>query len=211
MDFRQNIENFMTENNILFTLCSNTNLHSYELVDKQHLPGLISFVKNDPTLRFTILTDLFAADFINIPLWKRASEESNREKRFEVVYSLLSLKLNQRLILKISLAENETPHTISDIYQAANWYEREIYDMFGIEFANSPDMRRILTDYGFHGHPLRKDFPLTGHLQVKYDSKLEQVVYEPVALEQEFRNFDFASPWSGPGANILPGDEKATK
>lgn len=199
MDFRQNIENFMTENNILFTLCSNTNLHSYELIDKQHLPGLIRFIKNDPNLRFTILTDLFAADFIN------------RAKRFEVVYSLLSLKLNQRIVLKISLSENETPHTISDIYQAANWYEREIYDMFGIEFVNSPDMRRILTDYGFQGHPLRKDFPLTGHLQVKYDSNLEQVVYEPVALEQEFRNFDFASPWSGPGANILPGDEKATK
>lgn len=199
MDFRQNIENFMTENNILFMPCEHTNLYSYELVDQRHLPGLINFVKNDPDLRFTVLTDLFAADFIN------------REKRFEVVYSLLSLKLNQRIIFKISLSENEKPHTISDIYQAANWYEREIYDMFGIEFVNSPDMRRILTDYGFKGHPLRKDFPLTGHLQVKYDSKLEKVVYEPVSLEQEFRNFDFASPWSGPSANILPGDEKANK
>lgn len=199
MDFRQNIENFMTENNILFVSCSNGNLPCYKLVDKQNLPSLLRFAKNDLNLRFTILTDLFAADFIN------------KEKRFEVVYSLLSLKLNQRIIFKIALSEGEKPHTVSDIYKAANWYEREIYDMFGVEFANSPDMRRILTDYGFKGHPLRKDFPLTGHLQVKYDTKLEKVVYEPVYLEQEFRNFDFASPWEGPNANILPGDEKANK
>jgi NADH-quinone oxidoreductase subunit C len=199
MDFRQNIENFMTENNILFTFYSNSNLQCYELGDKQYLPSLINFVKNDPHLRFTILTDLFAADFIN------------RKKRFEVVYSLLSLKLNQRIIFKVFLSENETLSSISNIYQAANWYEREVYDMFGVEFDNSPDMRRILTDYGFKGHPLRKDFPLAGHLQVKYDSKLEKVVYEPVSLEQEFRNFDFASPWGGPSTNILPGDEKASK
>ncbi|MCP5369722.1 MAG: NADH-quinone oxidoreductase subunit C [Rickettsiaceae bacterium] len=199
MDFRRYIENFMAENNILFTCCENTNLFGYKLASPQSIPLIIDFVKNDLNLRFAVLTDLFGADFID------------REKRFEIVYNLLSLKLNQRIIFKIYLSEQEKIQSITNIYPAASWYEREIYDMFGVEFENSSDMRRILTDYGFQGHPLRKDFPLTGHLQVKYDTQLEKVVYEPVSLEQEFRNFDFTSPWTGPNINVLPGDEKANK
>jgi NADH-quinone oxidoreductase subunit C len=159
---------------------------------------LLSFVKESPDLRFTILTDLFAADF------------PDRLKRFEVVYNLLSLKLNRRLLFKIEVTEEEPVPSTTQIFNAACWYEREAYDMFGINFSGSHDLRRILTDYGFIGHPLRKDFPLTGHLQVKYDQSLEQIIYEPVQLEQEFRMFDFLSPWKGPDY-VLPGDEKATK
>jgi NADH-quinone oxidoreductase subunit C len=160
---------------------------------------VLEFLKHHKELRFTVLTDLFAADF------------PERDKRFEVVYSLLSLKLNKRVLLKIDVAEDDPVHSITSIYSAACWYEREIFDMFGIEFKDAPDLRRILTDYGFKGHPLRKDFPLTGHVQVRYDETLEKVIYEPVLLEQEFRNFDFTSPWHGSRENILPGDEKATK
>jgi len=170
----------------------------YRVQNKDLLP-ILKFVKENKDLRFTILTDLFAADF------------PARDKRFELIYSLLSLKLNKRLLFKIELEENEKAESATPVYSAACWYEREAFDMFGIEFDNSPDMRRILTDYGFKGHPLRKEFPLTGHLQVKYDDGLEKVIYEPVLLEQEFRNFDFASPWNGPEGYKLPGDEKATK
>ena len=127
------------------------------------------------------------------------------------MYSLLSLKLNNRILLKIEVLEDEPVSSVTSLFSAACWYEREAFDMFGIIFDGSHDMRRILTDYGFKGHPLRKDFPLTGHVQVEYDEDLEQVVYEPVVLEQEFRNFDFVSPWKGPGEYALPGDEKATK
>ena len=129
--------------------------------------------------------------------------------RFEVVYSFLSLKLNKRLLFKIESGEEHQIPSVVSLYSAACWYEREAFDMFGISFDGCPDMRRILTDYGFKGHPLRKAFPITGHLQVKYDKKLEKVIYEPVLLEQEFRNFDFASPWQGPRGYKLPGDEKA--
>ncbi len=165
----------------------------------EHIAKLLRFVKENKDLRFTVLTDLFAADFLE------------KNKRFEVVYSLLSLKLNKRLMFKTALAEKEQIDSVTKIFSAACWYEREIFDMYGIEFKNSPDMRRILTDYGFTGHPLRKDFPLSGHLQVKYDEKEEKVVYEPVNLEQEYRDFDFVSEWEGPGEYKLPGDEKATK
>lgn len=170
----------------------------YKIALKGLIP-LIKFLKEDKKLRFTILTDLFAADF------------PERAKRFEVAYNLLSLQLNKRILLKIEVSEEESVPTLTTIYNAACWYEREIFDMFGIDFKGSPDLRRILTDYGFKGHPLRKDFPVTGHVQVKYDEKLEKVIYEPVELEQEFRNFDFVSPWQGPGEYVLPGDEKAGK
>jgi NADH-quinone oxidoreductase subunit C len=169
-------------------------------VDKNLLPQILKELKNAQYLRFTILSDLFASDF------------PARQKRFEVVYNLLSLKLNIRLIIKVNLADQETISSVHDIFSVANWYEREILDMFGIEFENHPNLCRILTDYGFVGHPLRKDFPLTGYMQVKYDSHLEQVVYEPVNLEQEYRRFDFTSPWQGPQhrSSALPGDEKSS-
>lgn len=163
------------------------------------LKQLLSFVKNDKQMRFTILTDLFGADF------------PARKDRFEIVYSLLSLQLNRRLLIKTNVEEKEPVPSVTEIYDAACWYEREVFDMYGVNFTDNPDLRRILTDYGFKGHPLRKDFPVTGHVEMRYDEKLEKVIYEPVTLDQEFRNFDFASPWQGPGKYTLPGDEKATK
>ena len=167
-------------------------------INKSEVIGLLSFLKESEDLRFTILTDLFAADF------------PQRSKRFEVVYNLLSLKLNQRFLVKVDLDEEESVPSATKLFSAACWYEREVYDMYGIHFDDTHDLRRILTDYGFVGHPLRKDFPVTGHLEVKYDEKLEKVIYQPVVLDLEFRMFDFLSPWRG-SDYILPGDEKAKK
>jgi NADH-quinone oxidoreductase subunit C len=168
----------------------------YKISAKDLVP-FIEFLQTNKDLRFTVLTDLFASDF------------PERPKRFEVVYSLLSLKQNMRILIKIEVDETESVQSLTGVYHAACWYEREVFDMFGIDFKGTHDLRRILTDYGFKGHPLRKDFPVTGHVQVKYDEKLEKVIYEPVELEQEFRNFDFVSPWAGPSEYVLPGDEKA--
>jgi NADH-quinone oxidoreductase subunit C len=168
---------------------------------KSDLTSLLPFllaIKQSEDLRFSILTDLFAADFLERP------------KRFEVVYNLLSLKLNERVIIKIAAEENELVPSITNIFSAAGWYEREVYDMYGVNFAGSADLRRILTDYDFVGHPLRKDFPLTGYLQVKYDEVLKKVVYEPVKLDQPYREFDFSSNWTSP-IYQLAGDEKASK
>ena len=198
MEYSNVIDKFIENNKIDTTPILLENFLAYKVASNNLLP-LLKFVKEHQDLRFTILTDLFAADF------------PSRKKRFEVVYSLLSLKLNKRLLLKIEVDEDEPATSVTSLYEAACWYEREAFDMFGIVFSGCPDMRRILTDYGFVGHPLRKDFPLTGHLQVRYDDKLEKVIYEPVLLEQEFRNFDFSSPWQGPKGYKLPGDEKATK
>jgi len=158
---------------------------------------VLSALKQDANFRFTILTDLFVADF------------PSRSKRFEVVYNLLSLKLDTRVAIKVQLKDKESIPSISSVFSAANWYEREAFDLFGIIFDNHPNLIRILTDYGFEGHPLRKNFPLSGYNQVKYDEKQERVIYEPLDLEQEFRSFDFSSPWQGPD-NTLPGDEKAS-
>lgn len=165
----------------------------------EKIPVILQALRDSEHLRFTILTDLFGADF------------PERERRFEIVYSLLSLKLNMRIIIKTSVADGQELKSISNIFSAAIWYEREIYDMFGVTFEGSPDMRRILTDYGFVGHPLRKDFPVTGHVQARYDTDLEKVIYEPVSLQQEFRDFDFMSPWVATSNSLLPGDEKASK
>jgi NADH-quinone oxidoreductase subunit C len=131
-----------------------------------------------------------------------------REKRFDVVYHLLSLKNNRRIRVKIQAGEDETVPSSVGVYPAANWFERETFDMYGIAFGDHPDLRRILTDYGFSGYPLRKDFPLTGFVELRYDDELKRVVYQPVQLVQEFRDFDFMSPWEG-APHILPGDEKA--
>ncbi len=198
MSFNQTIEKFAKSRKIDLTELVIDGFVGYE-IDSRHLLTILDYIKEDNALKFTILTDLFGADF------------PENDKRFEIVYSLLSLKLNKRLILKITVDENSKVPSIVSVFNAACWYEREIFDMFGVEFDGNPDLRRILTDYGFVGHPLRKDFPVTGHVQVKYDPRLEKVVYESVLLEQEFRNFDFSSPWNGPGNVVLPGDEKATK
>lgn len=188
--------------------CKDNNIQQLERVHVANIAGIkthkdnlipiLSFLINAPELRFTVLTDLFAADF------------PSRTRRFEVVYNLLSLEYNRRLLIKLEVMDDEEVPTITQIFKAAGWYEREVYDMYGIKFAGNLDMRRILTDYGFVGYPLRKDFPLSGHLQVKYDEELQKVIYEPVSLEQEFRSFDFTSPWQGPNI-LLPGDEKASK
>ena len=131
-----------------------------------------------------------------------------REKRFDVVYHLLSLTKNRRIRVKLQIGEDAAVPTAVRVYPAANWFEREIFDMYGVPFADHPDLRRILTDYGFSGYPLRKDFPLTGYVELRYDDELKRVVYQPVQLVQEFRDFDFMSPWEG-APHILPGDEKA--
>ncbi len=135
----------------------------------------------------------------------------DREERFEVVYHLLSMTRNARLRVKVSTDETRPVPSVISAYPAANWFEREAYDMYGMLFSGHPDMRRLLTDYGFEGHPLRKDFPMTGYVEVRYDEAEKRVVYEPVKLNQEFRNFDFLSPWEGADypAPVLPGDEKA--
>jgi len=135
----------------------------------------------------------------------------DRAERFEVVYHLLSLTRNARLRVKVATDEVKPVPTLVDVYPAANWFERETYDMYGVIFEGHPDMRRLLTDYGFEGHPLRKDFPMTGYVEVRYDEEQKRVVYEPVKLTQEFRSFDFLSPWEGAEypAPVLPGDEKA--
>jgi NADH-quinone oxidoreductase subunit C len=133
----------------------------------------------------------------------------DRPERFEVVYNLLSLKYNWRLRVKIETNENVPVASVASIYSTAVWFERECWDLFGIAFAGNPDMRRLLNDYDFEGHPLRKDFPLSGYVEVRYDDELKRIVYEPVKLTQDFRNFDFLSPWEGMTDVLLPGDEKA--
>ena len=145
---------------------------------------------------FKILVDLCGVD------WPQ------RAKRFDVVYHLLSLRHNSRIRVKVRTDETTPVPSIIEVFPAANWYERETYDLYGILFSGHPDLRRLLTDYGFEGHPLRKDFPLTGFVEVRYDQDEARVVYEPVKLTQEFRNFDFLSPWEGTDY-VLPGDEKA--
>ncbi len=154
------------------------------------------FLRDDPRCQFVNITDICGVD------WPA------REQRFDVVYHLLSPKKNLRVRLKLMTDESSPVPSLCEIFPGANWYEREAYDLYGILFTGHPELRRILTDYGFDGHPLRKDFPLTGFLEVRWDDELKRVVYEPVKLAQEFRNFDFLSPWEGTDY-LLPGDEKA--
>ncbi len=159
------------------------------------LEGLVEFLKSDPACRFTTLVDITAIDY------------PARSARFEMIYHFLSMYKNHRIRLKVAIAADDMVPSIHAVHPSANWFEREVFDMFGILFSGHPDLRRILTDYGFRGHPLRKDFPTTGYTEVRYDDVQKRVVYEPVSLVQEYRQFDFMSPWEG--ANyILPGDEK---
>ena len=156
----------------------------------------VEFLKNDQSCRFSSLVDITAVDY------------PGRAKRFDVVYHFLSMYTNQRIRLRVSIREEDMVPSIVDVHPSANWFEREVFDMFGILFTGHPDLRRILTDYGFRGYPLRKDFPTTGYTEVRYDEAQKRVVYEPVKLVQEYRQFDFMSPWEG-AEYILPGDDKA--
>ena len=160
-----------------------------------NIVGLIEFLKSDRSCRFSSLVDITAVDY------------PGREKRFEVVYHLLSMYENHRVRLRMSVREEDMVASIIEVHPSANWFEREVFDMFGILFTGHPDLRRLLTDYGFRGHPLRKDFPTTGYTELRYDEAEKRVVYEPVSLVQEYRQFDFMSPWEG-AKYVLPGDEK---
>jgi len=165
-------------------------------VEPDRVVEVLRFLRDDPECRFVCFTDICGADY------------PQRARRFDVVYHLLSPYKNQRIRVKIDAdAYSPVPSAI-DVFPAADWFEREVFDLYGVLFSDHPDLRRILTDYGFSGHPLRKDFPLTGHVEVRYDDQAKRVVYEPVKLVQEFRSFDYLSPWEGTDY-ILPGDEKA--
>ena len=157
---------------------------------------VVTFLRDDERCQFWNFIDVTAID------WPA------REKRFDVVYHFLSPKLNRRVRVKIAVDEDAQVPSITPVFPGADWFEREAYDLYGVLFVGHPDMRRLLTDYGFEGHPLRKDFPLSGFVEVRYDDEQKRVVYEPVRLNQEFRTFDFLSPWEGPNY-VLPGDEKA--
>jgi NADH-quinone oxidoreductase subunit C len=156
---------------------------------------VLIFLRDEPNCQFKLLVDLCGVDY------------PEREQRFEVVYHLLSVKHNQRVRVKVATDETTPVPSAVEAFGAAQWYERETWDMYGVFFADHPDLRRLLTDYGFEGHPLRKDFPQTGYVEVRYDDEQKRVVYEPVDLRQDWRSFDFLSPWEGSG--VLPGDEKA--
>jgi len=157
---------------------------------------VVSFLRDDPACQFISFIDVSGADY------------PSRVKRFDVVYHLLSPRKNLRVRVRVMTDEDTPVPSITGVYPGADWFERETYDLYGVLFSGHPDLRRLLTDYGFDGHPLRKDFPLTGFVEVRYDDEAKRVIYEPVELKQEFRNFDFLSPWEGTDY-VLPGDEKA--
>lgn len=165
-------------------------------VAREAILDVLTKLRDDPACKFEILIDICGVDY------------PARANRFDVVYHLLSPRLNQRVRIKLETNEADAVPSAIPVFPAANWFEREAYDMYGILFSGHPDLRRLLTDYGFQGHPLRKDFPLTGHVEVRYDDEAKRVVYEPVKLAQDFRAFDFESPWEA-ASYILPGDEKA--
>jgi NADH-quinone oxidoreductase subunit C len=166
------------------------------LVQPEALLDVLGFLKDDVQCQFVSFVDISGADY------------PAREKRFDVVYHLLSPRQNLRVRVKVHAGEDTVVPSATAVYPGADWFERETYDLYGVLFSGHPDLRRILTDYGFEGHPLRKDFPLTGFVEVRYDDEAKRVIYEPVELKQEFRNFDFLSPWEGTDY-VLPGDEKA--
>jgi len=165
-------------------------------IARRRVVRVLSFLRDDPNTAFKLLVDLCGVDY------------PEREERFDVVYNLLSLKLNHRIRVKLHTDEDTPVPTVTGVFSTAGWFEREAWDLYGIFFSDNPDLRRLLTDYGFEGHPMRKDFPLTGRVEVRYDEEQKRVVYEPVRLTQDFRSFDFMSPWEGVTYE-LPGDEKA--
>ncbi|PHS38114.1 MAG: NADH-quinone oxidoreductase subunit C [Robiginitomaculum sp.] len=162
---------------------------------REDIAGTIAFLRDDPVCKFTTLIDICGVDY------------PGRERRFDVVYHLLSMQLNHRIRVKITTDADTPVRTMTGVYPAANWFEREAFDMYGIAFDEHPDLRRLLTDYGFEGHPLRKDFPLSGFVEVRYDEERKSVIYEAVNLPQEFRDFDFMSPWEG-AKYVMDEEEK---
>ena len=171
----------------------------YVVVKPSDIVKVCLFLRDDSECMFKMLLDICGVDY------------PNKDPRFEVVYNLLSLTHNIRIRLKVRVADEQMVPSVHDVYATSLWFEREIWDLYGIPFTGNPDLRRILTDYGFQGHPLRKDFPLTGYVELRYDETQKRVVYEPVELQQDFRRFDFLSPWEGMTDVMLPGDEKAVK
>ena len=167
------------------------------IVEGADILPVLNFLRDDPACEFKILIDICGVDY------------PNRARRFDVVYHLLSVAKNCRIRVRVEADETAPIPSASSVFPAANWFEREAFDMYGILFSGHPDLRRLLTDYGFTGYPLRKDFPLTGYVEVRYDDEQKRVVYEPVKLVQEFRDFDFLSPWEGAPYIMAPGDEKA--
>lgn len=166
---------------------------------RDQIVDVLHFLRDDRECAFKMLIDIFGVDY------------PERPERFEVIYNLLSTAQNQRIRVKVTAGEDTPVPSVTSVYSAAGWFEREVWDMYGVFFSDNIDLRRILTDYGFEGHPLRKDFPLTGYVELRYDNELRRVVYEPVKLPQDFRNFDFLSPWEAMTDVQLPGDEKAVK
>ncbi len=177
--------------------------HSFErdemvfCANADDIQEVLQFLRDDRECQFTTLLDICGVDY------------PSRPERFDVVYTMLSIRQNNRVRIKVAIEEEQIVPTVTDIFSSALWYEREAWDMYGILFGGNPDLRRILTDYGFEGHPQRKDFPLTGYVELRYDEELKRVVYEPVELTQDFRRFDFMSPWEGMTDVQLPGDEKS--
>ena len=188
------------KDDIIDSLINNNELDI--LVQKNAIKPIVKFLRDDSNSLFTQLIDIFAVDY------------PEKQKRFQIIYRLLSMTHNQRLLIRVDLSDGESIESISEIFSNSNWLEREVWDMYGVLFSDHPDLRRILTDYGFEGHPQRKDFPLTGYLELRYDETEKRVVYDKVKLDQQFRNFDFLSPWEGAehahNQVTLPGDEKAS-
>tara|TARA_B100000579_G_C22566978_1_gene727104 strand:+ start:172 stop:813 length:642 start_codon:yes stop_codon:yes gene_type:complete len=188
------------KDDIIDSLINNNELDI--LVQKNAIKPIVKFLRDDSNSLFTQLIDIFAVDY------------PEKQKRFQIIYRLLSMTHNQRLLVRVDLSDGESIESISEIFSNSNWFEREVWDMYGVLFSGHPDLRRILTDYGFEGHPQRKDFPLTGYLELRYDETEKRVVYDKVKLDQQFRNFDFLSPWEGAehahNQVTLPGDEKAS-
>jgi NADH-quinone oxidoreductase subunit C len=195
----EDLRDFIIDSKIKSSITSAEYFGSELCINVKHedILDVLAFLKKDKKSQFHMLISICAVDY---------PENSNR---FEVVYNLLSLTLNHRIKVKIKISDDEIVPSVTSLFASANWYEREVWDMFGIMFKGNNDLRRILTDYGFEGHPLRKDFPLTGHTEVRYDIEKRRVCYEKVHLAQEFRNFDLTSPWEGTLYDELPGDEKA--
>lgn len=199
IDLKKDLAEYIEEN--LAGKVTGYEFSSNELVvfgKTSEIPRILQFLRDDKECRFRMLVDITATDY----------PEREKDERFEILYNLLSPSMNVRVLVKIYTGENVPVPTASIHFSSAVWYEREIWDMYGIMFEDHPDLRRILTDYGFDGHPLRKDFPLSGHVEMRYDEEQGKVVYEPVKLSQEYRDFDFVSPWEGMTDVQLPGDEK---